>query len=110
MDTYQWCNALASIPELAVWGVGGWLCLNWSQRHPRLSTLLGLALLLQVVRRFGILYAPEVSEFLRIVLPGSQTLPFLVFYLLFSIPNAVSWGLILWALWQQTRPRVEIEG
>lgn len=104
MDTFQKMNLLASLPEFLVWGAGAVLCVCWSRRSPGVASLLGTAVLLQVVRRLMVIGFPAITPYLDawVSVPEYR---FLTLYLLLSIPNAVSWGLVLLAFWREAAAR-----
>jgi len=100
MDTFQTYNLLAAIPEFLVWIAGGGMCLYYSIRKPTSALLVGLSMLLAGGRRVAILFAPEISLYLEAFSFSAET-RMLTLYLLFSIPNACAWGILLMTLFRE---------
>lgn len=94
---FQVADLIGSTPLFLVMLVGGMLCIARSWRHPRVCTLVGAAIAMELVSRFAV---PFVMEFLHhyILNVFDGTFQAAVNGLLTSIPSAISWALMFYAI------------
>lgn len=95
-----------SVPWLVVVMAGAVLCVLHCSRNPRAATLVGIALAIEVGSFFVM---PFVSQYIFSIFDATQISELsgriLFNSVLLSIPNAISLGLLLWAVFGAPRAR-----
>lgn len=84
------------VPLFLVWSAGALLCLMFVQRAPRAVVFVGAAMGVQFLAIIFFSFLPMLSAaFLFSTDIGTRVF---LMSLMTSIPSAISWGLILWAV------------
>jgi hypothetical protein len=91
----QLVRLIGLAPSILALVIGGILCLSRYWRHPRACALAGIAVAIQLG---AIVLLPFVMNFVGLIFPFEGRSSLLVYTVVYSIPDAVSWGLIFWAI------------
>ncbi len=98
----QVVRAVGSTPWTIVALVGLILCMLNYSRAPRISVLVGIAILLQLFNAFVM---PFVSSFLFSLAPAQQMdnirIRILIDSVMYSIPAGIALAILLWAIFSQ---------
>ncbi len=97
---------IGSFPILLMYLAGAVMCIVYARNNPRASVLVAVAIAISLVTRFVF---PFVSVFIFSLLSGADTMSDIAIRnvlqsFVYSIPHALTWGLLLWAVFK-TRPR-----